>query len=81
MIFAAFFEPEPLATVLGPGLAENRAKTDQNNKTHFRRPLEASEWADILEPFVSPIDGALAALRNVPGVLERTQRSSGILGF
>lgn len=36
---------------------------------------EASEWADILEPFVSPIDGALAALRNVPGVLERSRRA------
>jgi len=36
---------------------------------------EASDWPDILEPFISPAESALAALEKVPGVLERSQRA------
>jgi len=36
---------------------------------------EAFNWRDILEPFISPAEAALAALEKVPGVLERSQRA------
>jgi len=36
---------------------------------------EASDWRDILEPFIYPAEQALAALEKVPGVLERSQRA------
>jgi len=36
---------------------------------------ETSEWRDILEPFISPAEPALAVLEKVPGVLARSQRA------
>jgi len=36
---------------------------------------EASDWRDVLEPFISPAEPALAALEKVPGVLEKSQRA------